>query len=100
MKAALRIAEAIDRLSAGLGVVASYAVLLACAISAGNALIRYGFSIGSNAWLELQWYLFAVTVFFGAPIVFKLNEHVRVDVLYVTRSGRGKAWTDLLGILF
>lgn len=95
----LRFVEGIDWLSAKLSDVASWAVLFACAISAVNAMVRYGFSIGSNAWLEAQWYLFSVTVFFGAPYLLKLNEHVRVDVLYVRRSGRGKAITDLLGLL-
>jgi TRAP-type mannitol/chloroaromatic compound transport system permease small subunit len=97
--AAKRVIESIDWLSFHLSRVASYAVLLACAISAGNAMIRYAFSIGSNAWLELQWYLFAVTVFFGAPQLLKLNEHVRVDVIYGSRSGRTKALIDLFGLL-
>ena len=87
-------------LSERLSRVASWCVLLACGISAVNAMIRYGFNIGSNAWLELQWYLFAVTVFFGAPFLLKVNEHVRVDVLYVLRTGRGKAITDLFGMVF
>lgn len=97
--AAKGLIEVIDWLALHLGRVASYAVLFACAISAGNAMIRYGFSIGSNAWLEAQWYLFAVTVFFGAPQLLKLNEHVRVDVIYGGRSGRGKALIDLFGLI-
>ena len=60
---------------------------------------RYAFSLTSNAWLELQWYLFSATVFFGAPHILKLNEHVRVDVLYGGRPPRTKAWIDLLGLL-
>ena len=95
-----RFVEAVDWASERLSRIASWCVLVSCAISAGNAMIRYGFNIGSNAWLELQWYLFAVTVFFGAPFLLKVNEHVRVDVLYVLRSGRGKAMTDLLGLIF
>ena len=99
-KSVLRFVEAIDWLSLKLSDVAAWAVLLACGISAANAMIRYGFSISSNAWLEAQWYLFTVTVFFGAPFLLKVNEHVRVDVLYVLRSGRGKAITDMLGLIF
>ena len=90
----------IDWLSLKLGQVASWLVFLACMVSAGNAMIRYSFNIGSNAWLELQWYLFSATVFFGAPILLKLNEHVRVDVIYGGRSGKTKAIIDLLGMLF
>lgn len=88
-----------DGLARALGVLAAWALLLACAISAGNATSRYAFSIGSNAWLEAQWYLFALAVFAGAPMLLKLNEHVRVDVLYGGRSPRTKAWIDVLGLL-
>jgi TRAP-type mannitol/chloroaromatic compound transport system permease small subunit len=89
-----------DRVSHRLGQLASWLVLAACTISAANAVVRYAFSLGSNAWLEVQWYLFAGTIFFGAPAILRLNEHVRVDVLYGGRSGRTKAWIDLLGFVF
>jgi TRAP-type mannitol/chloroaromatic compound transport system permease small subunit len=95
----VRFIDAIDRLSFRLGQLATWMVLLSCAISAGNAVIRYAFSIGSNAWLEAQWYLFAGTVFFGAPVLLKLNEHVRVDVVYGGRGPRTKALIDLLGFV-
>jgi TRAP-type mannitol/chloroaromatic compound transport system permease small subunit len=71
----------------------------ACLTSAGNALIRYTFSMGSNAWLEAQWYFFGMAVFLGAPMLLKLNDHVRVDVIYGGRSPRTQAWIDLAGLL-
>ena len=95
----LRFIETMDWISLRFDQLASWLVLLACAISAGNAMVRYALSIGSNAWLEAQWYLFAGTVFFGAPHILKLNEHVRVDVLYGGRSGRTRALIDLFGLL-
>ena len=55
-------------------------MLAACVVSAANAMIRYAFGYSSNAWLELQWYMFAVFVMFGASYTFKKNEHVRVDI--------------------
>ena len=79
---------------------ASIAVILACLISAGNAVIRYFFDTSSNAWLEVQWYLFAVTVLLGAAFVFKENEHVRVDIFYARFSAQTKAWIDICGIVF
>ena len=88
-----------DALSRGLGHVASVCVLAACAVSAAVALVRYGLSMGSNAWLEIQWYLFAATVFLGAPALVQLNEHVRVDVIYGGRRPRTRAWIDLLGFV-
>lgn len=89
----------IDGLSRRLGILASWALLLACLISAGNALVRYSLSLGSNGWLEAQWYLFGFAVCLGAPWLLKLNEHVRVDVFYGGRSPRAKARIDAFGLL-
>ena len=96
----LAFAHGIDWINDRFGTIAKWAVTLACAISAGNAFIRYGLDISSNAWLEIQWYLFAVCVMLGASQVLRLNEHVRVDILYGKLSSRGRVWIDLLGILF
>ena len=63
--------------------------------------MRYGFSDSSNAWLEIQWYLFAAMFMLGAPYTLRMNEHVRVDILYGSVSPRVQLWIDLLGgILF
>ena len=91
MKALLSLAQAIDRLNDGWGRLAEWAALASCLISAGNALVRYGLNVGSNAWLEIQWYLFAQ--------VLRVNEHVRVDLLYARYGTRLKVWVDLLGLL-
>ena len=97
MRAYIRL---MDGVTHWLGVLAAWALLAACVISGGNAVVRYCFNLGSNAWLEAQWYLFALAVFAGAPLLLKLNEHVRVDVIYGGRSPRTKAWIDALGLLF
>lgn len=89
-----------DALSRVFGYIASALVLAIVLICAGNAILRYALHIGSNAWLEIQWYLFAATVFFGAPALVTLNEHVRVDVIYGGRSPRTKALIDLFGFIF
>ena len=75
-------------------------MLLACLVSAINAMIRYAFSYSSNGWLELQWYMFALLVMFGASYTFRRNEHVRVELLYLYLSERGQLWLDLIGTLF
>jgi len=92
----IRWMDAVSRVAGGL---AAWALLAACLISAGNATVRYSFNMGSNAWLEVQWYLFGMAVFAGAPMLLKLNEHVRVDVVFGGLSERAKAWIDVLGIL-
>jgi TRAP-type mannitol/chloroaromatic compound transport system permease small subunit len=96
----LRLSRLIDALNDRFAIAAKWAVLASCFISAGNALVRYLLNYSSNAWLEIQWYLFAACVMLGAAQVLRLNEHVRVDVAYGHYPGRVQAWVDLLGLLF
>lgn len=98
MQSALRLADAIDRISRVAGLIAAAAVLAAVLISAGNAVSRYALSLTSNAWLELQWYLFAATVMLGGAWTLRRNEHVRVDLVYGSVSDRGRLWIDTLGL--
>jgi TRAP-type mannitol/chloroaromatic compound transport system permease small subunit len=100
MRPLLALSQAIDRLNEKIGYVCNLLVLLACLVSAGNAMIRYAFSYSSNGWLEAQWYMFAILVMFGASYTFKRNEHVRVEILYLMLSERGQLWLDLIGTLF
>ena len=100
MEVLLSLARHIDRLNDRFSLFAAFAALASCVISAANALVRYGLDISSNAFLEIQWYLFAACVMLGAGQVLRLNEHVRVDLVYGRISARAKAWVDLLGIVF
>lgn len=99
MNALLSLARRIDRLNDRFGTLAAWAVLLSCFISAANAVVRYGFDYSSNAYLEIQWYLFAACVMLGAAQVLRLNEHVRVDVVYSRLTGHGKVYVDLFGLV-
>ncbi|WP_439612047.1 TRAP transporter small permease subunit [Reyranella sp.] len=99
MRLLLSFSALIDALNEKIGVVCNWLVLLACVVSAGNAMVRYAYDSSSNAWLEVQWYMFAVIVMFGAAYTLKRNEHVRVDILYMTLSRRGQLWVDILGAL-
>ena len=100
MQGFLRVSQAIDWLNEKVGRIAVWAVLVSCLVSAVNATLRYLISSSSNAWLELQWYLFGVMVLLGAPFVLKVNEHVRVDVVYSRLTPRRQAMIDLFGIIF
>jgi TRAP-type mannitol/chloroaromatic compound transport system permease small subunit len=116
----LKFSRAIDAMNAQFGVVANWLVLLACLVSAGNAAVRYGINgilalasefpplhglatgIGwygnnANAFLELQWYMFAGMVLLGGPYTLKMNEHVRVDLFYGMMSERARLWVDIIG---
>ena len=101
MKPLLALSRLIDALNERLAHVANWLVLLSCLISAGNAMFRYAFSMSSNAWLEIQWYMFGAMFMLGASFTLKMNEHVRVDIIYGNLSTRAQVWIDLLGaILF
>ena len=97
MSVLLKLSRAIDAFNEKWGVVANWLVLLACLISAGNAASRYVFSESSNSWLEIQWYMFAGMVLLGAPYTLKMNEHVRVDLIYGMISERARLWIDIVG---
>ncbi len=99
MEMLLRLSKLIDGLNDRFAEIAKWAVLASCFISAGNALVRYLANYSSNAWLEIQWYMFAACVMLGAAQVLRLNEHVRVDVLYGQYSGKVQALVDLAGLL-
>lgn len=99
MQGLLRASEAIDRLNAALGKIANVLVLLACLVSAGNAMFRYAYSLSSNGFLEIQWYMFAAMVMFGAAYTLRRNEHVRVEIFYLYLSERGRLWLDLVGAM-
>ncbi|MDL5033428.1 TRAP transporter small permease subunit [Pelomonas sp. APW6] len=98
MNALIAFAEAIDRLNDRFGTLAEWGVLLSCLISAANAVVRYAFDYSSNAFLEIQWYLFAACVMLGAAQVLRINEHVRVDLVYSRLSGKAKVLVDLFGL--
>lgn len=99
MSGLLKLALGMDWISQQMGRLAAWAVLAAAFISAGNAFVRYGLDISSNGWLEIQWYMFAVTVMLGAPVVLKMNEHVRVDIFYGRLKGHGRVYVDLFGLV-
>lgn len=100
MGALLALSGGVDRINSFIGRYVAWLILLAIFVSAGNAIIRKIFSISSNAWLELQWYLFGAAFMLAAAYTLLENEHVRVDILYGNRSRRVQHWIDLLGTLF
>lgn len=89
----------IDLLNEKIAGVVSWALLAAVVICTGNALIRYAFNSSSNAWLEIQWYLFAAIFMLASSHTLKRDEHVRIDVIAGRFSKRTQVWIDLLGFL-
>jgi len=95
----LKFSRLIDWVSEWIGKLAMWLVLAAVLISAGNAIMRKAFNIGSNAYLEIQWYLFAGVFMLGAAYVFLHNGHVRIDFIAARLSKRANAIIDALGIV-
>lgn len=99
MRALLAVSRAIDALSSAVGRVTEYLVLICCLVSATVAMVRYLFSYSSNGWLEIQWYMFAAIVLLGASHTLRMNEHVRVDLVYGNVSDRSRLWIDTIGLI-
>lgn len=99
MTSLLVASRGIDWFNERVGRICDYLIAAACFISAGNAFMRYALSYSSNAYLEIQWYLFGAVVMLGASYTLKQNEHVRVDVIYGQLSDRGRLWVDLFGFI-
>jgi TRAP-type mannitol/chloroaromatic compound transport system permease small subunit len=97
VRALLKLSSGIDWFSAQVGIIANWLVLFAALISAGNAASRYAFDMSSNGWLEIQWYMFAGMVLLGAPYTLRVNEHVRVDLVYGMVSEKTRIWIDIVG---
>lgn len=97
MRVLLGISKVIDRVNEFIGKAVSWLILVSILISAGNAVIRKMFNESSNAWLELQWYLFGAAFLLAAAYTLKQNEHIRVDLVYGHLSRRAQHWIDLLG---
>lgn len=97
MGSLLALSRFIDRINEFIGRNVSWLVLAAVLISAGNATIRKVFDMSSNAWLEVQWYLFGAVFMLAAGYTLRKNEHVRIDVLAGNLSKRTRDWIDLFG---
>jgi TRAP-type mannitol/chloroaromatic compound transport system permease small subunit len=97
MKSLLAFSRAIDGLNTRIGRGLIWLVLIAVAISAGNAIIRKVFDVSSNAFLETQWYLFSAIFLLCSPYTLLRNEHIRIDVVAGRLSNRAQTWIDVFG---
>jgi TRAP-type mannitol/chloroaromatic compound transport system permease small subunit len=95
----LKISRLIDAFSDLIGKLAMWMILATTLISAGNAIVRKIFDTSSNAFLEIQWYLFAAVFMLGSGYAFMRNAHVRIDFISSKFSARGRNWVDVGGIL-
>jgi TRAP-type mannitol/chloroaromatic compound transport system permease small subunit len=100
MAGLLALSRAIDRVNEFIGKWVAWAILVSILVSAGNAVIRKTLDMSSNAWLELQWYLFGAAFMLAAAYTLKQNEHIRIDIVYGMFSRRTQHWIDLFGHVF
>ena len=99
MNAMLALSRAIDAITERVGRFVYWLVLIVVLISAANAIVRKLFNYSSNAYLEIQWYLFSVIFLFGAGYTLLRNEHVRIDIISGRLSARAQNWIDVVGIV-
>jgi TRAP-type mannitol/chloroaromatic compound transport system permease small subunit len=99
MKLLLAVSRAIDALNQRVGRLVLWLVLVMVLVSAGNAVSRYSLNLSSNAWLELQWYLFAAVFLLCSGYTLLHNEHIRIDVVSSRLSRRTRVWIDIFGTL-
>lgn len=99
MQAMLALARVIDRVTEFIGKSVIWMILLAVLVSSGNAIVRKLFNTSSNAFLEIQWYLFAAVFLLVAGDTLRRQAHVRIDVLSARLSARAQAWIDIAGVL-
>jgi TRAP-type mannitol/chloroaromatic compound transport system permease small subunit len=95
----LALSRVIDAFTERIGRVVYWLVLIVVLISAANATVRKAFNYSSNAYLEIQWYLFSVIFLFGAGYTLLRDEHVRIDIIQGRLSPRAKNWIDVIGIV-
>ena len=100
MNALLKFSRLIDALTERIGKAVLWLVLIVVLVSAANAIMRYTIHYSSNAFLEIQWYLFGVIFLFSSGYTLLRNEHVRIDLISSKFSKRGQVWIDIFGILF
>src|SRR3989442_10446375 len=97
MRALLKFSNAVDWLNALIGKHVIWLILASTVISGINAIVRKVFNVSSNAFLEVQWYLFAASFLIAAGYTLLQNEHVRIDVVSSRLSKRGQIWVDIIG---
>ena len=96
----LKVSRAIDAVTEAIGKSVAWLILIAILVSAINATVRKIFNVSSNAWLELQWYLYGGAFLLAAANTLRHNEHIRIDILYGALKRRTQHWIDLLGHIF
>jgi len=97
MGALLSLSRVIDAVTACIGRWVYWLILAAVLVSAGNAVVRKLFDVSSNAWLELQWYLFGAVFMLAAAYTLQRNEHIRIDIVSNMLPARGRNWIDVIG---
>jgi TRAP-type mannitol/chloroaromatic compound transport system permease small subunit len=100
MKSLIRFSAMVDTLNEWIGRAVAWLGLVAVIVCTANAVARYALNIGSNAWLELQWYLNSAVFLLVAAYALKRNKHVRIDVIAGKLSLRAQAWIDVFGTVF
>lgn len=100
MSTLLKFSSFIDEFNKRIGRLSAWCIVLAATVGAGNALLRKLFDLSSNAWLEIQWWLFSISFLFASSWALRDNDHIRIDIVHSLISQRLRHIIELLGHLF
>jgi TRAP-type mannitol/chloroaromatic compound transport system permease small subunit len=100
MKQLLTLSRGIDAVTTAIGRNVAWLIVAAAVIGAVYAAVRKLFATGSNAWLEIQWWMFAVAFLLAAPWTLKVNEHIRIDIVSSRLTRRSRDIIELIGHVF
>ena len=100
MGALLGFSRVVDAVNDRVGRALSWLILASVLVSSGNALVRYALDTSSNAWLELQWYLYSAVFLLCSGYALGRNDHIRIDIVNTRLPPRVRAWIDIFGGLF
>lgn len=100
MNGLLAFSRAVDWVNSRIGKAMYWMVLVAVLISAGNAIVRYGLNTSSNAWLEMQWYIFSAIFLLCAAYTLLDNQHIRIDIISSRMTQTSRNWIDIIGHVF
>jgi len=96
----LNLIEGVDAVNRQVGRVVSWISLLMVLVVTVDVIMRYAFGTTYVFTQELEWHLFGAYFLLGGGYTLLHDAHVRVDIFYQRLTPRGKAWIDLIGVLF
>jgi TRAP-type mannitol/chloroaromatic compound transport system permease small subunit len=89
----------LDRFSIATGKLISWLTLIMVLVTTVIVVMRYVFDAGFIWLQESVIWMHAIVFMAGAAFTLQQEDHVRVDIFYRATGDKGRAWTDLIGVV-